>query len=283
MKPNKISAELSEKYGLPISMRESTETDGGKVFEFWPTEVHPNNGFTIKVRLGWRSIDCSLVLGSFSAPLIENFGIATTQMKESFCLLGEGILRDGAKLSFKVNDLPCDIHDFEKWPTDKWERIEFSYSKSPIVLEEKDQDGINALVFNWGGKMLGCILCLSPLEETEPENGTMLIEGLPEGAVITVKANRYERNRLNRAHCIDFHGARCKACGLDFKNKYGSIGEGFIHVHHITPVSQLGPNYKVNPISDLVPVCPNCHYMLHRSNPPMTVADLIAILNRKEV
>ena len=32
------------------------------------------------------------------------------------------------------------------------------------------------------------------------------------------------------------------------------VGEGFIHVHHIKPVSEIGETYQVDPIDDLIPV-----------------------------
>ena len=51
---------------------------------------------------------------------------------------------------------------------------------------------------------------------------------------------------------------------MDFENMYGELGKGFIHVHHIVPISMIGKEYKIDPIKDLVPVCPNCHAMLHR-------------------
>ena len=79
---------------------------------------------------------------------------------------------------------------------------------------------------------------------------------------------------LNRAICISVHGTRCKVCSLDFGELYGEIGRGFIHVHHVVPVSQMNPDYKINPVSELVPVCPNCHSMLHRQNPPLLIAEL---------
>ena len=61
---------------------------------------------------------------------------------------------------------------------------------------------------------------------------------------------------------------------FDFEQTYGEIGKGFIHVHHLTPVSSIGKEYRLNPQTDLVPVCPNCHNMLHRKEPPYTIAEL---------
>ena len=87
---------------------------------------------------------------------------------------------------------------------------------------------------------------------------------LPEGAVMQVTINKYERNRSARERCIAAHGCRCVVCGIDFGQVYGEVGKGFINVHHIVPLASIGKSYRLNPEKDLVPVCPNCHTMLHR-------------------
>lgn len=91
-------------------------------------------------------------------------------------------------------------------------------------------------------------------------------ENLYEGAVKEVKVNAYERNIRARNKCIEHFGLDCIICGFNFEEVYGELGEGFIHVHHLIPLSELGKNYKVDPKKDLVPVCPNCHTMLHRKH-----------------
>ncbi|WP_321867029.1 HNH endonuclease [Paraburkholderia tropica] len=100
-----------------------------------------------------------------------------------------------------------------------------------------------------------------------------------EGAVTQVLVNRYERDPEARAAAIAHYGCKCCACGFDFEAKYGELGRGFIHVHHIVDIATIGTSYQVDPIKDLRPVCPNCHAMLHREKPAMGVsvlADLIA-------
>ena len=99
-------------------------------------------------------------------------------------------------------------------------------------------------------------------------------EALYEGALMTVKANKYERNQKARRECVEKKGYLCQVCGRDFEATYGEIGRGFIHVHHLTPISSIGTEYQLNVDTDLVPVCPNCHYMLHRRNPPYTIEEL---------
>ncbi|WP_406660611.1 HNH endonuclease [Methanolobus sp. ZRKC3] len=89
-------------------------------------------------------------------------------------------------------------------------------------------------------------------------------ESLPEGSKTKIFVNRYERNPGARRKCIDYYGANCQICGFDFGEVYGEIGAGFIEVHHKIPISEIGVNYEVNPLDDLVPVCSNCHSMIHR-------------------
>lgn len=85
-----------------------------------------------------------------------------------------------------------------------------------------------------------------------------------EGAVMQVSVNRYERSPEARNRCIEQYGSICLICGFDFEKTYGELGKGFIHVHHITPISEIGEEYEVDYKNDLMPVCPNCHAMLHR-------------------
>jgi SNF2-related domain/HNH endonuclease len=143
--------------------------------------------------------------------------------------------------------------------------------KIPIEINTDDHALTEQIVNLWVERFYGCIISLLPLEDKELNYD---VTGLPEGALTKVLVNRYERSRYNRNICINFHGYACKVCGTNLAEYYGKIAEGFIHVHHSVPVSQLGPNYMINPIIDLVPVCPNCHAMLHKRNPPYSIQEL---------
>lgn len=85
-----------------------------------------------------------------------------------------------------------------------------------------------------------------------------------EGALHQISVNKYERSSIARQKCIQYHGCKCVVCEFDFKEVYGEIGENFIHVHHLIPLNEVGKEYIVNYKKDLIPVCPNCHAMLHR-------------------
>lgn len=85
-----------------------------------------------------------------------------------------------------------------------------------------------------------------------------------EGAVSEVSLDKYERNPEARKACIKHYGAQCAVCGFDFEKTYGEIGKDYIQVHHIIPLSEIGKEHVVDYQEDLIPVCPNCHVMLHR-------------------
>ncbi len=86
---------------------------------------------------------------------------------------------------------------------------------------------------------------------------------MSEGIKQTVIVNKYERNTNARRICIEVKGAICSICGFDFGKIYGKNFKNKIHVHHIVPISQIGKKYELDPTNDLIPVCPNCHLILH--------------------
>jgi 5-methylcytosine-specific restriction protein A len=117
-------------------------------------------------------------------------------------------------------------------------------------------------------------LAMNGLLDQDEGTGLPSLEPLPEGAVTTVKVNRYERNPINRLRCISHYGIECWVCGLDFGKHYGPAAAGFIEVHHRIPVSAMGDGYLVDPIRDLVPLCSNCHSAAHRRNPPYQPSEI---------
>lgn len=102
-----------------------------------------------------------------------------------------------------------------------------------------------------------------------------------EGNVERVWQTRYERNPFVRAACLDYHGYKCSVCTFDFENYYGSIGKEFIHVHHLTEISSRKGSHSVDPVRDLRPVCPNCHAMLHKRNPALTIEELRSMIKKE--
>ena len=99
-----------------------------------------------------------------------------------------------------------------------------------------------------------------------------------EGKTKQVLINSYERNPIARKKCIEHFGLNCQVCDFNFKEKFGDLGQNFIHVHHIIDISTVGKEYSVNPKTDLIPVCPNCHAMLHKQKPAYSISELKSIM-----
>ena len=104
--------------------------------------------------------------------------------------------------------------------------------------------------------------------------------GIPADASVTetrkyVYHRKIERNRTAARQAKKFHGTRCQACELDFNERYGDLGKGFIEAHHLRPIATLeeGIPVKYDVAADFAVLCSNCHRMIHRFSNP---SDLVA-------
>ena len=105
---------------------------------------------------------------------------------------------------------------------------------------------------------------------------------LYEGAVRKISVNVYERSSAAREKCILHYGCRCAACGMILAEKYGEVAQGLIHVHHIRQLADVNAEYRVDPISDLRPVCPTCHAVIHSRMPPYTIDEVSTMIEKHE-
>ena len=102
-----------------------------------------------------------------------------------------------------------------------------------------------------------------------------------EGATKTVTINAYERNQDAREKCLQYRGYECSVCSFNFEDFYGAIGKNYIHVHHIVPLAEIKVEYELDPTNDLVPICPNCHAMIHKTRETLTIEQLKQYLAEK--
>ena len=95
-----------------------------------------------------------------------------------------------------------------------------------------------------------------------------------EGSRTSVYVNKYERNAKARQLCIEHYGTDCFICKQNMAAIYGDTASGLVHVHHVKPLAEISEEYQVDPVKDLVPICPNCHAVIHRKYPPYTVQEV---------
>jgi 5-methylcytosine-specific restriction protein A len=103
-----------------------------------------------------------------------------------------------------------------------------------------------------------------------------------EGAASQILVDSYERSQSARKECLGAYGVCCVVCNFDFGNVYGDNAKGFIHVHHIKPLADIGERYEVDAIEDLRPVCPNCHAVIHMRSPPHSIDEVKGMIRSNQ-
>ena len=106
--------------------------------------------------------------------------------------------------------------------------------------------------------------------DVNEESGTILIPEENEGERREWHVTRYERNRRARDLCIKAYNStyKCEVCDMKFEDKYGPTesGKPYIEIHHIVghaERSKIEGEHPVNFATDLIPLCANCHRMVH--------------------
>lgn len=157
------------------------------------------------------------------------------------------------------NNLSYSVHLFTR--TDN--SLPFTYEGSVVAIHFSDTIPVKIV---WAFRVTS-----KSINVQEP---TVLYEGGKHQVVL----NKYERNPVARRMCIEHYGFSCQICEFNFFATYGELGKEFIHVHHIVPLAEIGDTYEVDPITDLIPVCPNCHAMIHRKSDFLSINDLKSVL-----
>jgi len=112
---------------------------------------------------------------------------------------------------------------------------------------------------------------LDPMMPKDDEGGK-----LTEGRIHQVHVTKHERNRSLRQICLQHYGYVCQVCKIDFEKVYGEPGKQFIEVHHLNPIADTDGEHALDPVEGLVPLCSNCHSMIHRKpgGQPYTLQEL---------
>jgi len=265
---------LTGRFGVAISGEAVDDSDGKRAI-FRPLEIPPTQGFAVEILIGWRTVEAQFASGTYAAQLLGSMGKANPDQRAVFGTFIRSAMNDGARITFRINNQDFDPLQPATWQND-WRSLALTMTKGPALIDGGSPTALDALALTWSSRLLGTVLALMPLEPVDAE-----FKGDAEGGAEQVLVTRYERSHINRAACIEIHGIRCKVCSFDFAAVYGAIGEGFIEVHHIEPVSGIAPGTIIDPAKDLAPVCANCHAMLHRRKPPYSIEELRSMLHPK--
>lgn len=253
-----IKHDLEMFYDVPFAVKSRTDYNDPLYF------ISPQNdlGELFEVKIYFRQRIRMIVEvepQKYAASMIEEINNAGIDKRKIFLGYVEQIIQKCSRFEFFVNQYLLDITTSEAWK-EKWNS--FRIRATQIIEDPLNEEEEIQIVQEWARMFVGLIMSLLEIEK-------IVERGFSEGKVTQVLHNRYERNPVNRELCLSANGYTCKICGFDFRQFYGELGYKFIHVHHIEPVSSYGGEYYPDPVKDMIPVCPNCHAMLHRVNPPI--------------
>ncbi len=252
------------------------------------------------MQLDLSEIAKKLELGTGLTPSVANFdqGISSTWRFSEFprpfgleinLKYELGVARASLMLDNLAAPLLLSINQFTgiNWPI--IEKLLFELDRNKIQIQvlnlghvvtsaDQDFDGtfeihgkaVSAEANNAAAQLLSTVISVFGYmagEEQDSEFGHFRVEG----AKKEILSRKYERSRFNRNIAIQIHGSTCKGCAFSFKDFYGEVGDGVIEVHHLTPVHLMEEARVVDPRTDLVPLCSNCHTIVHRVDPPFSL------------
>ena len=257
---------LSQITGLSFEGRVET-LESGRYPTFRPTDIEYPNAFSLALSATPNRVAVSFVPDAFSRDLISSMGLFTPEQFDSWLLMLSALDKNKVSAMASVNKEA--FQPAHAIVAGEWQSFELEVFASTLGRTEAERQSLEVEMLI---DATGLLLCLLPTEEDMEEDDSSLWD--VEGSLTRIAVNKYERSRRNRQLCIAIYGHKCQVCDLDFKAKYGEIGNGYVEVHHITPVSLMGGAYKLNPREDLIPLCSNCHRMLHRKTPPYLPSEL---------
>ena len=266
-----IKRELEDAIQLPFTVSRKKNTS----FPTW--EVIPKYGnniyglFQVEIEAKKYRINIRVTPERLSREMMEAISDSSITCRNDAARYFTSLETLGGRTVLTINDQNYSAGDFSSWPV-HWDSFSISYTRMPI--HERDDwarpsdfsEDLESIVRSMLSLIMDRDHELLPLEGTE-----------------RLRTSReYERNPIYRRLCIAKYGYRCQICGFDFEKVYGELGKHYIQVHHILPVSEYSHAQTINPETDLIPVCPNCHAMLHRKKTVLLPAELQDILKQQK-
>lgn len=200
----------------------------------------------------------------YGADFVRTASKSSVEQRTVFLSIWEKI---GYKnLSVVINGVPVTPSVFLSMEV-PWKTFVVRFSKAAFYdpdMDERDEKMVDYII-----KCMSLIFSLVKIQ----------IEGFAEGKEIQRLVTTHERNPINKQICLSAKGYRCEACGVLLEELYGPVAKNYIQVHHSTPVASMGDDYVVKPLEDLHPLCPNCHAIAHRRNPPYSIEQIKKMLS----
>jgi 5-methylcytosine-specific restriction protein A len=273
----KLASIARKNLGVDVS-GSVVEVLGGQFASIRFNDLPKPSGFALVLTNSASRVSIETVFDNFAKPLITSMSDHTADDYAVWASLASTAESQDVRVLAEINGVP--LAWSERLPSETWETFHLEVSAKVTKSHTRFETASRISLL-----CISLLLALMSVEESETVDGYEEINvsglGEVEGRKMRVEINRYERSRKNRAACISIYGDDCQVCKTNFGEKYGILGRGYIEVHHRTPVSLMGSEYALSPAADLIPVCSNCHRMMHKEWPPVAPERLREIVEEE--
>lgn len=263
--PSELANDISDRVSNVCGIDFHAISAPGQLIKIRPRDALPGSGFTITLTRNINTVEAHWEVDGYAANLVSGLRRGRVENLTEV----EALLANTRKAGWTISlqgfggDGPTETVGIsvKSRPTDS-AKLADSMSDSAVIC-------------------VALMLAMAPEDRHDQMESTYVSEGRREGDIREVVLSVRERDPINRSICLAVNGTRCAACGADLGEIYGPVASGFIHVHHKVPLAEYGEGRKIDPVKDLVPLCPTCHMVAHLSRPtPYSVEELKEMLAR---
>jgi 5-methylcytosine-specific restriction protein A len=265
--PERLCQVLTNKLGVRFGFKVVTDSN----FSLYFADLNEEETFFFDLQVEWKNFKITARPGSYSRRLLTAMqrtgAIDSDRFSRIFKIIGKQNLINRLSINGNVQDLSNRGIWNVSWSQFEW-HIEPQLGTAVSLSNDARRDVIERTLLS----CIGAILSLIPITAASDE----------EGRLITKTVEEYERNESLREDSLKFYGFVCLACDFDFASKYGAAGEKLIEVHHTERLADRGLS-MTNPITDLVPLCANCHRIAHKRIPPYRVDEIKDMIKSADI
>lgn len=245
---------LSRKANVAISFQHDGANNEKVSFFF--ADIAVTNTFYFDLILGWQNFTIIARPGPYGGALLRAMRAKGAEDASVFVGIFSAISGKNERNELLVNGQKADVFSPATWLND-WTMFQWTVESKLGQFSGKTPSEKLDLITENLLRCIGALVSLMPIQGAARSEGAEVVRSVTE----------YERDEGLRNDCISLYGYSCQVCHFDFESFYGASGRDYIEVHHLERLADRKLS-MTNPVTDLVPLCANCHRIAHRRTPP---------------
>jgi len=260
---------LSSKANVAIGFQHD-QVNREKV-SFFFSDIPNTNTFYFDLTVGWQNFTIVARPGPYGGALLKAVRKRGAEDASVFARINSAITAQNARNEILVNGQLVDVTSVTAW-LGEWNMFQWTIESKLGQFSAKSSDEKVGVITETLLRCIGALVSLMPIQGVAGSEGAETVRTVVE----------YERDEGLRNDCISLYGYSCQVCRFDFEKFYGVSGKAYIEVHHLERLADRKLS-MTNPITDLIPLCANCHRIAHRRTPPYKPDEIRAMIEAVRV